>query len=614
MPGIVGIIRKEIIGNEEEKLKIMIESMLHESFYTHGTYSSPENGFYIGYCAFKDSFADCMPIFNETKDTVMFITGECYMDSSIMDDLRSRGHQFNPDNASYLVHLYEEKGEGFFSFLNGWYNGIVLDLKTGTARLFTDRCGMRHIYVNETDTAFVFASEVKAILKAFPELKKIDNNSIGDFLTYDCVLDNRTYFSDISLIPAASEWSLNKKWDIEKRKYPDYDFLENQPALETKQFLEELGEIFLRILPKYFMGGPIGMSISGGLDTRSMLACVNFPYGKLPCYTFSGTYRDIWDVRIAPKVARIIGQPHKMLVLDEKTFLKDYPALVERCMYLSDGLEGVTKADILVFNNMAREIAPVRMTGKYGSQVVKDIVGFQERIPNKNLIDNDFRKYIYQAREKGSSIKSENQLTFLFESVIPLWWNVFAIEASQVDVRSPFLDNELIDMMYRAPVNLDPNFGYSFELGLIRRMKPELLNIITTGTYGGKYPWPIPSVIKNWIKFTYKLDKVHMREEIPFGMTHVVGKIDSLLSPLHLDKLVMGLADFRRYRVWFRDQLSGYVREMLLDNKTLDRPYWNKKYLKKFVEDHINGRGTYLREIRKTLHVELIHRILMESL
>ncbi len=76
----------------------------------------------------------------------------------------------------------------------------------------------------------------------------------------------------------------------------------------------------------------------------------------------------------------------------------------------------------------------------------------------------------------------------------------------------------------------------------------------------------------------------------------------------------MGYADYRRYRTWFRDQLADYLQDILLSEKTLSRPYWDRKNLIQIVTDHIKGRGTYLREVRKALQVELTHRILVENI
>lgn len=613
MPGITGIITKRAAGNEQEKVSAMLACMLHEPFYTKGTFQSPENGFFIGFSSMEKSFSDCMPIFNENRDVVLFVTGECYEDQPAIDALAKRRHRFEPGNASYLIHRYEEEGEELFKNLNGWFNGILLDLRNASATLFNDRCGIRRIYFYEGDEFFAFSSEAKSLLKAFPELREISLRSVGEFLTYDCVLENRTYFPKINLLPACSAWTFQNGHTL-KKTYLEMGHLEKQPSLNRMEFVEKLESTFRQVLPRYFTGGPVGLGVTGGLDTRLILACRDASPGELPCYTFGGSYRDIFDMRIAPKVAAACGQPYTALRIDDGRLLRDYPSLVEKATYISDGLEGTDKVDVLLFNRMARDIAPVRMTGKYGSQVLKGIFGFDARPPCMRLINEDFKSYMEMARGTTSELQKGNQLTFLLQSAIPWWWNAFVtLESSQVDVRSPFLDNDLIKVLYQAPP-LDPGYGTKFELDLIGKTKPALMAIPTTGTYGGNQPWPIPHTVKAVIKALLILDKVYIRERLPFDMTHLVGKVDHLLiSPLHLDRIAMGFGDFRRYRTWFRDQLSGYLRDVLLSEKALNRPYWSKSNLMKIVNDHIQGRGTYLREIRKALQIELTHRVLLEN-
>jgi len=614
MPGITGIIAKETTGNEKELVSIMLNCMLHENFYTHGIHTKPDNGFYIGYCAIENSFADCMPIFNETRDIVLFLTGECYQDQPLIDGLAQRGHNFVPQNTSYLVHLYEEQGDELFKNLNGWFNGIILDLRKSKVTLFNDRCGIRRIYFHENNNFFAFSSEAKSLLKAFPELREMSLQSVGEFLTYDCVLENRTYFPKINLLPACSAWTF-QNGQISKATYLDTTELENQPSLNENQFVEELEEVFKRILPRYFVGGPIGIGLTGGLDTRLIMACRNPKPRELPCYTFGGSYRDIFDVRIAPRVAAACGQSHKALRLADEILLKEYPSHVEKATYISDGLEGTDKVDVVKFNRMARDIAPVRMTGKYGSQVLKGIFGFEARPPYMNLIHEDFKKYFNRAKKTASELQKGHKLSFLLQSAIPWWWNAFVtLESSQIEVRSPFLDNDLIKVLYQSPP-LPSNFGTQFELKLIAKTKPELMAIPTTGSYGGNYPWPISATINKTIKMLMILDKIYIRERLPFHMTHTIARLDYwLISPLRLDRLIMGFGDYRRYRTWFRDQLADYLQDILFSKKTLNRPYWDRKNLIKIVTDHIKGRGTYLREIRKILQIELTHQVLLERI
>jgi asparagine synthase (glutamine-hydrolysing) len=614
MPGITGLITKHVLGNEKEKVDAMLRCMLHEPFYVHGNFQSPENGFYLGFSALEKSFADCMPVYNEKKDIVLFLTGETYHDLSEIHALKYRGHNFNPHNASCLVHMYEEEGEELFKNLNGWFNGIIMDMRNPKIILFNDRCGIRRIYYHENEEIFAFSSEAKSLLKAFPELREISFQSVGEVLTFDCVLDNRTYFPKIDLLPPCSSWTF-REGRIIKKVYIDSAELENQSMLPTGQFVQKLEETFVRILPRYFANGSVGLGLTGGLDTRLILACLKPEPGQLPCYTFGGTFRDIFDVRLAPKVAAACGQSHTVLRLDDKQLLRDYPHQVEKTTYISDGLESTDKTDALYFNRMAREIAPVRMTGKYGSQVMKGIFGFAARLPYMHLIREDFKQYLDLANKTRAGLQKAHKLTLLLRSAIPWWWNAFVtLESSYVEVRSPFLDNDFVKVLYQAPP-LDAGFGTKFELDLIAKTKPDLMAIPTTGSYGGNKPWPISYAQKTAISLLIILDKIYIRERVPFNMTHVVARADHLLvSPLRLDRLIMGFTDFRRYRSWFRDELSGYLQDILLDQRTLNRPYWSKKALIKFLDDHISGRGTYLREIRKVLQMELTHRCLLENI
>jgi len=162
----------------------MLKSMLHEPFYTHGVYVNEEYGYFVGFSAIENSFADCMPIFNETKDVVLFIIGECYDDPEIKTSLMGRGHNFKQDDATYLVHRYEESEEGLFKELNGWFNRVIIDLRQKKAKCHSnDGYGIRGFMYMNSHIFLAFASEAKALLKAFPEIRETDFRSIGtDFM------------------------------------------------------------------------------------------------------------------------------------------------------------------------------------------------------------------------------------------------------------------------------------------------------------------------------------------------------------------------------------------------------------------------------------------------
>src|SRR5438309_2251118 len=122
MPGIAGIIAKGYHPENPTALDGMVKAMLHERFYTSGTYANDRTGLWVGWVCHEGSFSDCLPVWNENRDIGLVFSGENFADQSEIGYLGTRGHRFEPGNASYLVHLYEELGLKFLERLNGWFS------------------------------------------------------------------------------------------------------------------------------------------------------------------------------------------------------------------------------------------------------------------------------------------------------------------------------------------------------------------------------------------------------------------------------------------------------------------------------------------------------------
>jgi asparagine synthase (glutamine-hydrolysing) len=88
--------------------------------------------------------------------------------------------------------------------------------------------------------------------------------------------------------------------------------------------------------------------------------------------------------------------------------------------------------------------------------------------------------------------------------------------------------------------------------------------------------------------------------------------VDHMLSPLHPERLFLGRHKYSHFRVWYRDHLSKYVQEILLDARTLSRWYINKDTVQQIVAKHVSGEGNYTFEIHKLLSLELLSRTLLD--
>jgi asparagine synthase (glutamine-hydrolysing) len=607
MPGIMGILAKHVVGDEEARLQKMMDSMRYEPFFSHGTFSDKTRGIFIGYTTLGGSFSDCMPVWNETKDKVLFMTGEVFLERDLITALRKKGHQFNPDDASCLIHLFEEDDKAFFGALNGSFNGIIVDLAGDRAILFNDRYGVRRLYYSETDSGLAFSAEAKALLRAYPSLRQLSDKGISEYLVYDCVLEDRTYFKDIGLVPSGSAW-FYAHGNIAKTRYHDSTSLERQPQLTPEAFTDSFIDTFHKVLPRYFRGKTVGLGLTGGLDTRCIISSMNPAPGQLPCYTFKFKTRNMYDVRIAPLVAQQCQQPHSFLEIDEKQFWKSYPETVGRMIYASDGMGSVEQADLLLFNNMSRQISQVRMTGKYGTEVLKNGRGLkQETAPRMELIHPDFRPHLAEARTTRAGLRPFTDFSFYLHMDLPWWWNKYiAIESTQVDIRSPYLDNDIVKLVYQAPPMSTPA-RERIQLALIGHFNPALLRIPSTSFHREG-----ESAIRRKLKRLLLVgEKIYSREEVPHGFTHKVAKIDRVIKPLHIERWLTGWV-FRNNRVLFRDQLSPYLVDTLLGPRTYGRSFWDKVALERMLRDHIAGRGNYLREIRKVLQIELMSQAFID--
>jgi asparagine synthase (glutamine-hydrolysing) len=612
MPGIVGLLTKLPREWAEPQLLRMVEAIRHEPIYETGTWVDESLGVYVGWVARKNSFCDGMPLSNERGDVTLVFSGEEFPDPGTIRSLKERGHEVAADGPSYLVHLYEED-PSFPAGLNGRFHGLLTDRNRGTTVLFNDRYGMQRIYYHEAKDAFYFAAEAKTILAVRPELRKADPRGLGEFVACGCVLENRTIFQGIQVLPPASLWVFRNGALKQKSKYFDPSEWENQGALEPEAYYQQLREVFSKNLPRYFEGRErVAMSLTGGLDTRMIMAWSKAPPGSLPCYTFGGPYRDCQDVVIARRIAQLCQQPYQVIPLGDE-FLSRFASYAERTVYLSDGCAAVNRAADLYANEVAATIAPARMTGNYGSEILRRLRMFKPVPPAPGLFNQELLAQVEAAKETYANLPSGHAVTFTAFQQAP-WsqYGLLALEQTQLAIRSPYLDNDLVRTAFRAPnsaiVKTDL-FENNDECSRLIADGNKLLQGIRTdrGLGGPPGTWTTP-IARSFLEFTFRAEYAY-----DYGMPQWLARIDHLFSPLHLERLFLGRHKFLHFRVWYRDVLSNYVREMLLDPRALSRPYLERSGLEAIVCGHLKGDRNYTTEIHKLLTLELLHRLLLDA-
>lgn len=604
MPGIAGLFTLKPRQWAEAQLRRMVDSMRHEPFYSAGTWMDESLGIYIGWVEREHSFCEGMPLTGETGEKILIFSGEEFPAPGTAQKLRQQGHDVTPGSCSYLVHC-AETDPYFPASLNGQFQGLLVDRTNGTSTLFNDRYGLRKIYYHEGTEAFFFSAEAKALLEVLPVLRSADPRGLAEFVSCGCVLEDRTLFDGIHVLPCAASWIFRAGACVNKQRYFAPTEWEGQSLLEAEPYYREIQSVFARNLPRYFEGDSIAMSLTGGLDTRAILAWLKPAPDSLPCYTFGGSLRTCRDVRVARRVAGQCCLKHEVIAVGEQ-FLKHFPELAERTVYLTDGCAGVQQSPDLYVNRIARQIAPIRMTGNYGDQVLRHLHVFGPVASDTAVFSGDFQRQIQQAGRTYAAAACGHALTVATTRQTSWYFSaLLSLELSQVAMRTPYLDNDLVRAVYRAPTSVLGN--NDLRVRLIEDGDPSLGRIRTDLGFAGRGGRLLGGLSAKLQRFTMRMEYA-----FEFGDPPWLAQIDRRLSGGQFERAFTGRHRFSHFGMWYRGPLAEYVREMLLDARTLSRPYLNSEAVKTVVQNHLEGTQNHTRTIHNILSLEHIHRLFID--
>lgn len=579
--------------------------MKHELFYNSGSYCVPEMGIYAGWVAHANSLAAGQPFVNETNDVVLLLSGECFVDREIRAQLKQKGHELGRAAGSWLVHLYEEEGDCFFEKLNGLFSGLLIDKRCRKAFLFNDRYGVERIYWHETKDATFFAGEAKALLRVLPEARKFDEEGVAQFLTFRCTLPQRTLFEGIQLLPAASVWCFEHE-KCQKRRYFFPETWESQSILSAESFAVEFQETFKRVLPRYFESqSKVGISLTAGLDSRMIMACLATDVEKPVCYTFAGPRQDTLDARLAGQVARICGLEHTVLRLGSDFFSK-FGSLTDRTVYMTDGCVGSLAAHEIYLNRQARQLAPVRVTGVFGGEILRGVSMFKPFPLAPELVNPDLNQSISSFGARWTR-NGQHPVTFTaFREIPEKRFGTPAASRSQLSFRTPYLDNELVALAYRAPESLraSPLLPWSVVQDNRQALSciPTDMGVVGTGSGLVAVPRRLVS------KAVCKLDYLYAE-----GLPHWLSPFDNFFDRLGSALTLFGWHKFLHYRKWFRRELADYITDMRKEVQARCCPFWNAAFLETLTREHITGQRNYVHEIDAVLTLEAVDRLLLQS-
>jgi asparagine synthase (glutamine-hydrolysing) len=471
MCGIVAVIGS---GRVAPELDRMVESLHHRGPDARGVHRDPD-GVALGHTrlAIVDlSAAGVQPMASARGRVWVVFNGEIYNHVELRAELDGYPFRTSTDT-EVLLAAYERWGEACLERLVGMFAFVIWDAREQRVFAARDRFGVKPLYrATRADGAVILASEIKAIHAAgIP--------AVHDPVTWATYLatgrydhSKRTFWSDVEAVLPGTALSWRPGQPVVERRW--YDLAERVgPELDTRAealVREEYAALLVESVRLRFRADvPIGISLSGGLDSSLLLGLVHRvqgPESDVKVFTFV-TGDPAYDE--LPWVEQMLARTrHRLLVCPLAP--EDVPSLAARMLTIQDEPYGglPTLAYANVFARARAEGVIVLLDGqgvdeqwagydyyRNGGSSAPTVQGARDPTVRPELLAPGFL-----AMSEPDAVRSpfrdalQNlQYRDAVYAKIPraLRFNDRISMASSTELREPFLDHRLFELAMRQP-------------------------------------------------------------------------------------------------------------------------------------------------------------------
>jgi asparagine synthase (glutamine-hydrolysing) len=550
MCGITGWIDTEVdLLQNKEILNSMATTLTPRGPDAYGIWLSARAGLAHRRLVVVDPAGGAQPMLRQRGDEKYVLTynGELYNTEEIRKELRSKGYTFQGhSDTEVLLMAYIEWGKACLSKLNGIFAFAVWEEKRETLFMARDRMGVKPLFYTQQGSAFLYASELKALL-SHPIVKpEIDSEGLAEiFIMGPARTPGHGIFRGIKelrpgycLTYSRNKLQVERYWSLES--FPHCDDLETTT--------EKIRELFIDTVERQLVADvPVCTLLSGGLDSSAITAVAANYYQRLgfgPLHTFSVDYTDNEryfkpsafqpnaDSPFIDLVTKQCGTVHHSITVDT-------PQLVDALLpaMRAKDLPGMVDVDssLLLFCREIKKHSTVALSGECADEIFGGYPWFHSE---EALSSNTF-PWARMTAERGALlnpelarvIRPEEYMAYRYEQTVaevPLlpeentrdakirrlfylnltWFMNTLLDrkdrmsmATGLEVRVPFADHRIIEYLWNVP--WEQKFSDQREKGILRRALKGLLpeKILTRR----KSPYPkthnpaYTAAVKEWL-------------------------------------------------------------------------------------------------------------------
>ncbi|MCP4990323.1 MAG: asparagine synthase (glutamine-hydrolyzing) [Colwellia sp.] len=481
MCGIVGIYNpdRNINSNDLDILKTMTDSISYRGPDDHGFYTDRGLGFGFRRLSIIDLETGNQPISNEDESMIMVCNGEIFNFKELRRDLEIKGHVFKTkSDVEVIIHLYEDYGTNLLNMLNGQFALAIYDKTMNSLFLARDHVGIVPLFYTQKDDTFIFASEIKAIIKHPTVKREVDITGLDQIISFPGMVSPWTMFKDIKsfkpghyIMVKENKLKIKEYWDL------NYPLEKNISAdLPVEHYVEKLGEL-LENSVKYRLHAdvPVGFYLSGGLDSSLMAALIHKIDAERSRHSFSIGFDqpDIDERYYQNMISKMVGSIHHETVFDWKQISNRLSAAI---LHSEAPLKESYNTCSLALSEFVRKSdVKVILTGEGADEMFGGYVGYrfdqhrnEESFDLESMMEQEMRvtlwgdsdffyeKNYFQFREIKTALYSESLIESLDEFEC---YNKELIRKDSIFGKHPIHKRSYVDFKLRLSDHLLADHG-----------------------------------------------------------------------------------------------------------------------------------------------------------
>jgi len=617
MCGIAGLINFNTEYLDPSPLKHMTDSIVHRGPDDNGYFNDKHVAFGFRRLSILDLSLGHQPMETSEGDCVVVFNGEIYNFKEIRKTLSLKGYSFKTNcDTEVILYAFKHWGIDCVHKFNGMFAFAIYDKRKKTVFFARDRLGIKPLYYTIVDGVLVFGSEMKVILE-YPGFKKSANlKAISSYLTFRYPQGDSPVFKGIKrLMPghimqiSASGLKIKQYWEI--------PFFDHKEDLGEQFYLDKTEELLSKAVERRLISDvPLGALLSGGLDSSLIVANMcNHMSGHIKTYSIGFDAQGYDESGYAKMVADHCGVDHLSLTLGHSDYMdqlrktiiqKDAPLSIPHEVALLNICQELKKHTTVVISGEGAD----ELFGGYG-RVQRSPMDFKKIDFIKRTFPESFRKPLLKVMgarhniDNWMAIKNHMEHFFSVYNWIPFEekWNLFTestmeeidhdrsnIEFWERDFDKISAGNEYDKILYLFEKNhlvclLDRLDSMSMAASVEARVPfvdHELVEFASEIPIKYKLKWKSPlhqasSLFTNSFQASEKLDysKYLLRQ---LGFKHLPKEIVARKKkgfPVPLDS-------------WIRGGMIKHAREILLDEKTIDRGIFRQSQLEQILNKKQN--------------------------